>query len=119
MAGIDGVSPFQAELTFAMARHAIVDLAKIFNVPPLHRCHNRLPPDDLQRLRESLAKSGVRLRDGGESDQRLAELRGMYEPYVEALSQRLLMELPNFIGESKHNWTTSKWERISGSVALH
>jgi hypothetical protein len=88
-------------------------------VPPLHRCHNRLPPDDLQRLRESLAKSGVRLRDGGESDQRLAELRGMYEPYVEALSQRLLMELPNFIGESKHNWTTSKWERISGSVALH
>jgi hypothetical protein len=119
MAGIDDISPFQAELTFAMARHAIVDLAKIFNVPPLQRCHNRLPPDDLQRLRESLAKSGVRLRDGGQSDKRLAELRGMYEPYVEALSQRLLMELPNFIGENKHNWTTSKWERISGTVALH
>ena len=117
MTGVEGMSAFQAELTFAMARHAIVDLAKIFNVPPLRRCHDRLPPDDLQRLRESLAKSGVRLRDGG--DQRLVELRGMYEPYVEALSQRLLMDLPKFIGDNKHNWTTSKWERIAGTVSLH
>jgi hypothetical protein len=119
MTGVEGVSAFQAELTFAMARHAIVDLAKIFNVPPLRRCHDRLPPDDLQRMRETLAKNGVRLHDDGASDKRLAELRGMYEPYVEALSQRLLMDLPSFIGENKHNWTTSKWERIAGSVALH
>jgi hypothetical protein len=119
MAGIEEVSPFQAELTFAMARHAIVDLAKIFNVPPMLRCHDRLPPDDLVRLRASLAKSGVRLREGGESEKRLAELRRMYEPYVEALSQRLLMELPQWTGDNRHNWTTSKWEKFSGSVALH
>ena len=119
MTGVEGVSAFQAELTFAMARHAIVDLAKIFNVPPMQRCQNRLPPDDAQRMRELLLKSGVRLREGAQSDKRLADLRGMYEPYVEALSKRLLMPLPEFIGENKHNWTTSKWERIAGTVSLH
>jgi hypothetical protein len=119
LAGIEGISPFQAELTFAMARHAIVDLAKVFNVPPQVRCHDRLPPDDLTRFRALLAESGVRLREGAEAEKRLAELRRMYDPYVEALSQRLLMDLPNWIGDNRHNWTTSKWERISGSVSLH
>ena len=119
MTGIDGISPFQAELTFAMARHAIVDLAKVFNVPPKVRCHDRLPPDDLARFRALLAESGVKLREGAEAEKRLLELRKMYDPYVEALSQRLLMDLPNWIGDNRHNWTTSKWERIAGSVVLH
>lgn len=119
MAGIEGVSPFQAELTFAMARHAIVDLAKIFNVPPCKQCRDRLSAAELARLREILANHGVRLRDAEEAEKRLAELRRMYEPYVEGLSQRLLMDLPAWIGDNKHNWTTSKWERIAGSVALH
>jgi len=119
LAGIEDISPFQAELTFAMARHAIVDLAKVFNVPPKVRCHDRLPPDDLTRFRALLAQSGVKLREGAEAEKRLAELRRMYDPYVEALSQRLLMDLPNWIGDNRHNWTTSKWERIAGSVVLH
>jgi hypothetical protein len=34
IAGIDGAPVRQAELTFAMARHALVDLAQIFNTPP-------------------------------------------------------------------------------------
>ncbi len=119
MVGIEGVPPFQAELTFAMARHAIVDLAKIFNVPPLKQCPGRLASAELERLRLTLAEHGVRLRDGAENERRLAELRRMYEPYVEALSQRLLMDLPHWIGDDKNNWTTSKWERIAGSVALH
>ena len=119
MTGIEGVSAFQAELTFAMARHAIVDLAKVFNVPPCKQCRDRLPSDELQRLRTILAEQGVRLRDGGDAEARLAELRRMYEPYVEGLSQRLLMDLPKWIGDNKHNWTTSKWERIAGTVALH
>ncbi len=112
LAGVEGVSSFQAQLTFAMARHAMVDLAKIFNVPPCPECVNRLPGDTLPRLRARLAEAGVRLRDGEAFEQRLAELRRMYEPYVDALSRFLLMELPPWISEKKTaNWQTSKWER--------
>ena len=32
--GVDGASARQAQLTFAMARHAIIDLSQIFNTSP-------------------------------------------------------------------------------------
>ena len=35
IAGAKGVDPYQAQLTFAMARHAVVDLAQVYNVPPI------------------------------------------------------------------------------------
>src|SRR5258708_20504624 len=34
MVGIDGTPKWQAQLTFKMARHTIVDLAQIFNAAP-------------------------------------------------------------------------------------
>ena len=34
MSGFEGVSSSQARLTFAIARHALVDLSQIFNVRP-------------------------------------------------------------------------------------
>src|SRR5439155_22732943 len=34
MVGIDGVSVWQARLTFAIARHAVVDIAQIFRTAP-------------------------------------------------------------------------------------
>src|SRR5579864_7709137 len=52
--GIEGSCQRQAELTFAMARHAVVDLAQIFSTPPRQLPFDRLPADELQRLRGSL-----------------------------------------------------------------
>src|SRR5574337_1958710 len=72
MAGVDGIPPQQAQLTFAMARHAIADLAQIFNTPPRAPGADRLPPPDLRRLREVLATAGVRLRDGRAAEERLS-----------------------------------------------
>src|SRR5205807_148570 len=34
MVGIDGIPKWQAQLTFKMARHAIVDISQIFNISP-------------------------------------------------------------------------------------
>src|SRR5580692_10403027 len=34
IAGVDGADPYQAQLTFAMARHTAVDLALVFQTPP-------------------------------------------------------------------------------------
>ena len=113
--GIDGASARQAKLTFAIARHAVVDLAQIFHAVPRSN-HDRLPPAELERFRQFVARHGLRLRDGEQAAGKLRELRGMYEPYVLSLSQYLLLPLPEWIAneEVMDNWKTSAWGRIAG-----
>jgi len=112
----EGTSVRQARLTFAMCRHAIVDLAQVFSAAPLAQTANRLSASDLVLLRASLADTGLNLPDTPETNEKLNKLRGMYEPYVQALAQFLFMDLPPWIlaKESSDNWKTSAWGRISG-----
>jgi ion channel len=119
IAGSDGPCVRQARLTFAICRHAVVDLAQVFHAAPLHHTANRLPASELIRLRSTVAESGIRLHDTPESNEKLNKLRGMYEPYVQALSQFLYIDLPPWIlnKESADNWKTSAWGRISGFTA--
>ncbi len=111
MAGLDGVCRRQAELTFAIARHAVVDLSQIFGTPPHMSKEDRLPPGDMKDLRDRLAASGVRMRDGDDVERALTELRRMYEPYVHALAHYLRFAVPPWIPESGRldNWQTSAW----------
>lgn len=103
----------QAELTFAMARHATVDLAQVFSTPP-QRGDERLHPVQLARLRERLASGGLKLRERPDFEERLTELRRTYEPYVTALAAYLALPLPPWVreGERLDNWQTSAWERM-------
>jgi ion channel len=110
--GVDNVPPEQARLTFAMARHAAVDLSQVTQTKPDMHCHIRLPQEDQARLRALLAEAGAPLREGPEADARLEELRQLYEPFVFALSHRLLMPLPPWLpGEHALDaWRASPWE---------
>ena len=119
ISGVDKLGAWQAQLTFAMARHAIVDVAQIFVAAPLAPPQDRLPPEDFARLRRALASAGLTLRDDKEAARKLAELRKMYEPYVYVLSEHLLMPLPPWLSakEVADNWRTSAWERISSGIA--
>jgi len=115
MVGLEGWCVEQARLTFAMARHAVVDLAQVFNTPP-HEPAQRLTDAELPRLRERLAEAGLRLRDGADAaaaTQQLAELRQMYEPYVATLARHLAVTLPPWVRqvERPDNWQTSAWGR--------
>jgi hypothetical protein len=116
MVGVEGLPAWQAKLTFAMARHAVVDIAQIFSTAPAspQACATRLFPGDLERLRDILEHNGASLRNDGDSELKLTELRLMYEPYVNALSERLLMPLPPWIlgPDAIDNWKTSAWGRI-------
>lgn len=113
MVGVDGAPTFQAQLTFKMARHAVVDLAQTFNTTPRPPKHDRMNESELMRLRAMLTDAGMTLRDGAEADANLIALRRMYEPYVNALADQLLMPLPPWIqkGKAVDNWQTSAWER--------
>ena len=108
MAGIEGIPDRQARLTFAMARHAMVDLAQIFGRAPIPTACPRLSDRDRQHLRAMLAMNGVKLTA---TDKKLDELRLLYEPYVVSLASFLAMDVPAWIKapESKDNWTTSAW----------
>jgi hypothetical protein len=109
MAGVNGGPTRQAQLTFAMARHAVVDLAQIFMSSPQALAPDRLPPSGLTALRTMLADAGVTLQEGVAAEQKLRELRQMYEPYVQSLSEFLLMTLPPWfrITVMPDSWQTS------------
>src|ERR1700730_2270037 len=56
--GIEDACERQAELTFAIARHAVVDLSQVFGTAPKALPHDRLPPAELGRIRDTLAQYG-------------------------------------------------------------
>jgi hypothetical protein len=120
MTGVDGIHPEQAKLTFAMARHAAVDLAQVVTAQYDPHAPERLTPEGLEQLRKELAQHGVTLYDGEDTWGRLAELRSLYEPYVYALSGRLRFSLPPWISSEhrKDNWKSSPWDRAIQARAL-
>jgi voltage-gated potassium channel Kch len=113
---LEGPCKRQAQLTFAITRHAIVDLAQIYNCPPLRPKPDRLPPVELERLRSILADSGIILNEESTLPEKLFELRHLYEPYIYSLSRYLHIPLPPWIPKSTRNdnWQTSTWGRASG-----
>ena len=115
LVGIDEACERQARMTFAIARHAIVDLAQVMNQAPMRDYPERLSSTDLARMRRILAKEGIVLASSEDADQRLAELREMYEPYLFSMVNLLGMSLPEWIREGgPDNWQTSAWGRITG-----
>ena len=119
IAGIDRLPPWQARLTFAMARHTVVDLAQIVNAPPRAPEPDRLPPPQLQQFKDALAGAGIGICDSAEFDAKLAEARRLYEPYVFALAQRFILPTATWMRASNtlDNWRTSAWERSSSGLA--
>jgi hypothetical protein len=105
-AGIDGVDPRAARLTFAMARHAAVDLSQIFGRPRPEGYPDRLPSVELAQLRAYLSANGVALAGGQPAEARLVELRALYEPYLQVLSEALFMPLPAWLpaAAARDNW---------------
>jgi hypothetical protein len=116
--GIEGACERQADLTFAIARHAVVDLSQVFGTAPTALPSDRLPQNDLRRIRDTLAQLGLKLRDGEEADRKLTGLRSMYEPYVYALASYLNQSLPPWIPQKKgkDNWQTTAWGESAGLV---
>jgi len=113
---LEGSCERQAQLTFAITRHTIVDLAQVFNCPPHKPKHDRLSSDELAHLRALLKEAGLKFREEGSIDQKLTELRRMYEPYVHSLSSYFHIAIPPWIPKTSRidNWQTSAWGRSKG-----
>jgi hypothetical protein len=108
IAGIQGYEARQAQLTFAIARHAMVDLSQILSLRPINDAPDRLPAERYEELYELLSESSVKVCRDGQSIERLREMRALYEGYAEALSRLLHMPLPPWLADRpfKDNWQT-------------
>ncbi|HLH13772.1 MAG TPA: hypothetical protein VKV16_03210 [Solirubrobacteraceae bacterium] len=101
-----------ARFTFAIARHAVVDLSYSFHARPLSSPRERLPAADLDALLDQLRDAGVRTAVERETvAARLARTRALYEPYVSALSARLELPLPPWLAPESptDNWRHTEW----------
>ncbi|HEX4065943.1 MAG TPA: potassium channel family protein [Acidobacteriaceae bacterium] len=108
IASVQEHSARQAQLTFAMARHALVDLSQVMSADPVNNPVDRLPAERFHLIYDKLCASGVRVCRDEQSSARLNDLRKLYESYAEALSRYLEMPLPPFFLEhpKKDNWMT-------------
>src|SRR6266700_1409259 len=113
--GFDDISTPTIRFTFAIARHAAVDLAQVYGTPPMNPKLGRLAHDDFARMRDSLAEVGLVLRQGEDAEQRLYDIRRMYEPFVNSIAEHLLLNLPSWIQTTKtvDVWQTSAWDHFA------
>jgi Ion channel len=120
MAGIDGIHDEQARLTFAMARHAVVDLAQVVNARYDPQPPQRLSARELVHLREALTVEGLRLDDGEPAEAKLRHLRSLYEPYALGIARNLFINLPPWIHveKKKDNWQAGPWDRLIQAQGL-
>jgi hypothetical protein len=114
LTGIEGVHPGQAKLTFAMARHAAVDLAQVVNARYDPAWPDRLPDAEFEALRATLETTGLKLRSDDYGREKLAKLRSMYEPYVHSVARNLMLAVPPWRHPEKtrDNWQAGPWDRL-------
>lgn len=108
----------RARLTFAMARHASVDLCLVLGLPPTPPPRERLSDAELAAL---FADGDAAKPLSGEQKHRLRELQAVYEPFLESLAAFLCFRLPRFFPDrpTPDNWQTSPWtKRAPGILEL-
>jgi hypothetical protein len=112
---IEGPPSRQAQLTFIMARHALIDLTQVFHIQDqvvwkMQEGKDRLPPAEFERLCASLGDTHLRLCGDPGSAQRLQTVRSLYEKYASAFADYLRMPLPAWVPEVKEK---DQWRMLT------
>ena len=120
LTGVEGIHSGQARVTFAMARHAAVDLAQVVNAHYDPTAAERLTDAGFDTLRETLAAAGLKLQSTEEARQKLTKLRSMYEPYLQGMARNLMVTLPPWQHpvKARDNWQAGPWDRMIQAKGL-
>ncbi|MBC8063576.1 MAG: two pore domain potassium channel family protein [Chlorobia bacterium] len=104
---------FQAQATFAMGRHVIVDLAYLLNAGPDFKAPSRLPDSTYDQLCKMLNDAGIGIQQG--RIEAFRQRRAMYEPYCISLAKDLLFTLPGWVPQpgAVENWQLTAWDRAN------
>jgi hypothetical protein len=98
---VEGPSSRQAQLTFAIARHTLVDLGHVFHREAREKQLReastvRLGDEEFARLCDLLGEAGFSLCGDISARERLKAIRVMYEPHAMAMAEYLRLELPRW-----------------------
>lgn len=115
---VQGPSQRQAQLTFAVGRHVLVDLGHVFHreqveqrlreAPPI-----RLPTDEYLQLCDLLQQAGVRLCSDLQVHDRLLALRRLYEPHACAMAHYLHLDLPRWVPPPLNSAKPDIWNSVA------
>jgi hypothetical protein len=125
---VEGPSTRQAQLTFAVARHVLVDLGHVFRLEGEEQKHRdspalRLNDEDFGALCELLGDSGFSLCSSGDTRSRLTAIRKLYEPHAQAMGAYLRLDLPRWVpppadpAKKLDGWKTVAGLRSPSAVA--
>jgi Ion channel len=114
---IEGPSTRQAQLTFAIGRHTLVDLGHVFRQEKEEQRLSgegpqRLGDDEFAKLCDLLAQAGFSLCGDRGARERLNAIRLLYEPHACALAGYLRLPLPAWappvrdVTKRRDQWTT-------------
>lgn len=107
--GVEDVHPLQARMTFAMARHVCLEMARSLGISAGRAIEvARLSHEDFEALLEAFQEANLRWNGGPEAEQILAAIRATYEPVCVALGEYLLLPLPGWIPTDN---SPDHWER--------
>ena len=110
---LEGEPVRQAQLTFAMGRHVLIDIGHVFKIN-----HNlasacaddRLPDDTFRQLCGSLEGMHLKLCSGQDARRRLKQIRELYEPSAELIAGYMRLSLPAFLPDTSKR---DSWKAIA------
>lgn len=135
---LDGAQTRQAQLTFAIGRHTLVDLVHVFHLEaaerqlrdgPATRLEHAEQPDAMQtpgmpktsegpqefgRLCQALRGTGYALCSDREARHRLDALRKLYEPGACTLAEYLRVGLPQWLPPAPDARKKDSWTLVQG-----
>jgi Ion channel len=124
---VEGKPARQAQLTFAIGRHALIDLGHVFHLEEATKrrassaeCMDRLPRAEFDQLCLVLGELSLKMCGDSDGGKRLLALRELYEPQAWALSEYLRMPMPTWIPEpnAKDQWRTISRLRNEAEAVL-
>ena len=87
----------QAEMTFTMGSRAVIVMCGTLGLTPELIREERFQESDFVHLAQLLQNDKLFLDTSADARVRFASLRTLYEPYIEALAKRLMLDLPIFL----------------------
>ena len=120
IAGVDGLRNEQAKITFAMARHAVVDLAQVVNARYNPNASDRLPPRKWAGCAQKLGERGVKLREGRCVEEKLSLSALAVRTVRRGDRAQSVDQLPPWIHpeKQKDNWQAGPWDRAIQARSL-
>jgi hypothetical protein len=117
---LEGPSTRQAQLTFAIARHTLVDLGHVFHLEAREQelrdaPSDRLPNEEFARLCDMLGVAGFSLCKDIDNHERLTAIRSLYEPHASSLAEYLHLSLPRWAPPPRDpSKKPDGWDTVSG-----